>query len=57
MKDLKVSRWKKDDVEYPQQMLGDTSSLEFPDGAKSLPAASCAPPGFPQAAALWDFLW
>ena len=52
MKDLKVSSRKKDDVECPQHMLGDTSSFELPDGAESLPAADCAPPGFSQATAL-----
>ena len=52
MKDLKVNSRKKNDVECPQHMLGDTSSFELPDGAESLPAANCAPPGFSQAAAL-----
>ena len=57
LKVLKVSSRKKDGVEYPQHMLGDISSLELPDGAKSLPAADCAPPGFSQAAAPWESLW
>ena len=57
MKDLKVSSRKKDDLEYPQHRLGETSFLELPDGAESLPAADCAPPGFSQAAALQGSLW
>ena len=57
MKDLEVSSRKKNDVEYPQHRLGDTSSLEIPDGAESLPATDCAPPGFSQAAALQESLW
>ena len=40
MKDLKVRSQKKDDIEYSQHMLGDTSSLELPDGFESLPAAN-----------------
>ena len=57
MKGLKVSSRKKDDIEYPQHMLGDTSSLELPDGTESLPAADCTPPGFSQATALRGSLW
>ena len=57
MRYWKVGSRKKDDVEYPQHMLGDTSSLEPPDGAESHPAADRAPPGFSQAAALRGSLW
>ena len=57
MKDSKVSSWRKDDVGCSQHMLGDTSSLELPDSAESLPATDCAPPGFSQAAALRGSLW